>query len=267
MTATSEPGALIVMDALPNMRDLGGWQTPNGPVKRGVVYRSAEFSNLAGQDLARFTELGISTVFDFRTAGECADAANHVPAGVDRVWIDLMRDSKGTAPTLVLQAMESPHEAQELFGDGRAEAMFVSGYRDMIDLPSARQGYAEFFTALAEGSATPALFHCTTGKDRTGWAAASLLTFLGVSPHDVMKDFMLTNTEILSMTQPTYDAFAARGGDPALLAPALGVREEYLHSALDEMHKRYGSIHHYFSRGLGLDHATLDALRATFLPA
>ena len=37
------------------------------------------------------------------------------------------------------------------------------------------------------------LFHCTTGKDRTGIAAALLLLTLGVSREDVTRDFCLTN--------------------------------------------------------------------------
>ena len=133
----------------------------------------------------------------------------------------------------------------------------------MVELPSAIASYRAMFTGLAEEAQRPALFHCTTGKDRTGWGAAALLTFLGVSHADVVEEYLLTNTQILPYTQPLYDAFAAAGGDPDLLRPALGVEASYLETAFDEMATQHPTIEHYFSAGLGLSDDTLDALRTT----
>jgi len=48
-----------------------------------------------------------------------------------------------------------------------------------------------FFLDLLSEAHSPAPFHCTTGKDRTGWAAATLLTLLGVPDEKVMREFLL----------------------------------------------------------------------------
>ena len=45
----------------------------------------------------------------------------------------------------------------------------------------------------AEPGALPQLFHCTAGKDRTGFAAALVLLSLGVDREQVMVDFLLSN--------------------------------------------------------------------------
>jgi protein-tyrosine phosphatase len=50
--------------------------------------------------------------------------------------------------------------------------MFMQVYREFITLPSAEASYATLFTDLADPHMAPGVFHCTTGKDRTGWAAA-----------------------------------------------------------------------------------------------
>ncbi len=84
---------------------------------------------------------------------------------------------------------------------------------------------------------------------------------LGVSDADVMTDYLLTNQQLGPYTQPTIDAFAARGGDPALLEPIYGVRREYLEASLDEMRMRFGDIDGYVRDGLGLDRATVEVLR------
>ena len=116
------------------------------------------------------------------------------------------------------------------------------------------------FTEIVDG-ARPALFHCTTGKDRTGWAAAAILTLLGVSEEDVLTDYMITNRDLLPALEPYFDRFAAAGGDPALLRPVLGVEGD-LRAAFDEMQTRFGSIESYFSDGLGIDDDGQRAVRA-----
>lgn len=111
----------------------------------------------------------------------------------------------------------------------------------------------------------PALFHCTTGKDRTGWAAAALLTFLGVEANTVRDDYLRTNTDLIPALRPLFDRFEAAGGDPRLLEPVLGVRAEHLETAFSAVDEDYGSIEQYFTDGLGLEEETLEQLREALL--
>jgi protein-tyrosine phosphatase len=149
-----------------------------------------------------------------------------------------------------------------MLGGGKAVALFEKSYRELVSLPSALAGYRRFFSAIAEEEHTPAVFHCTTGKDRTGWAAASALLLLGVSTDDVFADYLLTNDQLLPALQPLLDRFTSIGGNPELLMPVVGVQKEYLETALDEMQKRYKTIDSYLSQGLGLAAATIGKLRA-----
>lgn len=86
-----------------------------------------------------------------------------------------------------------------------------------------------------------------------------------MSTTDVERDYLLTNDELLPALQPVFDQFTARGGDPALIRPLLGVDAAYLTSALDEMHSRFGTIEGYFADGLGIDDSGQAALRTAFL--
>ena len=148
-----------------------------------------------------------------------------------------------------------------MLSGGKAEAMFEHGYRQLVGLDSARAGYNRFFSEIAEEPNRPALYHCTTGKDRTGWASAALLMLLGVSEDDVLREYLLTNQQLVPALQPILDQFAANGGDPGILLPVIGVEQGYLAAALDEMHTRYGTIEGYFTDGLGLGPDAQAALR------
>jgi protein-tyrosine phosphatase len=264
--AVTEPGAVIPIPGVPNLRDLGGWATRDGGrVRCGLVYRAAEPFTLDDEGRAEFAALGVRTVYDLRSAAECERRPDTVPDGARRVLVDVMADSTHGAPVHVAQLLDDPTNADEMLASGKSVFLFERGYRELVDLPSAHANYRTFFEGLADDANRPALFHCTTGKDRTGWAAATLLMLLGVADDDVMRDYLLTNEELMPVMQNVLDQFAAAGGDPELLLPVVGVEEDYLDAALDEMRTKYGTIEEYFATALGIDAPVQDALRDAFV--
>lgn len=265
MTIQTNPGTLIPLASVPNLRDVGGYATQDGRrVKRGLLYRSTELDKLAGDDLTAFSRLGIRTVFDLRTEEERRAQPDHVPEDVRLVVCDVLADSQHAAPAQLLKALTDPVAAERLLGDGRAAALFQQGYREIVSLPSALTAYRRMIVDVLDDR-RPALFHCTTGKDRTGWGAAAILTLLGVSEENVFADYMITNRDLLPALQPYFDQFAAAGGDPELLRPVLGVETGYLRAAFDEMRTRFGTIENYFSDGLRINAADQETVRDILL--
>jgi protein-tyrosine phosphatase len=143
--------------------------------------------------------------------------------------------------------------------------MMIEVYRDFVDLPSAKQAYRQLFLDLADPSGTPALYHCTAGKDRTGWATAALLSLLGVPEDQVYADYLRSNETMLPAYAPLIERFVDGGGDPAVIKAILGVKADYLKAAFDEMRAKYGSIEGYFNDGLRMDEAARRRMRARFL--
>ena len=261
----AEPGAGIPITSLPNLRDLGGWSTGGGGrVRRGLLYRSTGLDQLQGADLEAFAALGIRSVYDLRTEAERTAQPDRVPPGTEVVVCDVLAGLTTAAPAEVWQAMADPASAPDFYRDGRPQALFEDAYRQIVGLPSALDAYRRLFADLGEADHRPALFHCVTGKDRTGWAAAAMLSLLGVSRDDVFRDYLLTNDQLLPSLKPVFERFAAAGGDPDLLYPVMGVQRGYLEIAFDEMELRFGTIEGYFEAGLGIDAAGQQALRAAF---
>lgn len=258
------PGALIWIAGLPNLRDIGGWAAHSGRVRMGLLYRSVDLSRLGSEGLDAFADLGIRTVYDLRTGPERAAGPDRVPEGTQHVVADVLADAADAAPAQLVALLSDPDRAAAELGGGKAAAMFQHGYREIVSLPSALAAYRQLYTTLAQPENRPALIHCTTGKDRTGWGAAALLMLLGVSDEDVMRDYLLTNDGLLPALQPVFDQFRAAGGDPELLKPILGVQQRYLQAALEEMRARFGSIEGYFRDGLGIDADVQQTLRAAF---
>ena len=121
------------------------------------------------------------------------------------------------------------------------------------------------FTGLADGARLPAIFHCATGKDRTGWAAAALLTLLGVPADVVEHDFLASTEALVPLMAPLVDRYVTAGGDAADLTPLVGVLPSYLASGLDEVRRSFGSMAGYFADGLGIDASGQERLRSVLL--
>lgn len=260
----------VALATVPNLRDLGGWTSADGRrVRAGLVFRSTELHRLAGDDLAEFDALGITAVYDFRTAAERDAAPDPDLPGVTDTHLDVLADSSTAMPARLNEVFADPAmvaQANKALGGGQAEAMMAGTYRQIVNLPSARTSYRKFFEALAEPAGPgAALFHCTTGKDRTGWGAATFLTVLGVGRDEVFEDYLLTNDELIPALHPVFASFEKAGGDPNILSAILGVRRQYLEGAFDEMTAEYGDVEGYFRDGLGLDPAVPETLRTRYL--
>ena len=252
--------------SLPNLRDVGGLATADGRrIRTGLLYRSSALDQLSGADAVELGRLGIRTIYDFRTEAERAARPDRLQPGVRYVAADVVGGMAKHAPGDIMASMRNPTLAYEAFGNGKGTALFVAHYREFVSLDSARRAFGRVFSEVTDERYRPALIHCMGGKDRTGWAAASLLLLLGVPEDEVMADFLASNGYLKPMFQSFLDDFEARGGDPRLIADFLWVRPDYLEAALDEVRRSFGTIERYFSDGLRLDEGRLQDLRAAFL--
>lgn len=253
---------------LPNLRDIGGAHAGNNwRVRPSIVYRSIELHRLPADD-HKFGLLGIKTIYDLRTAAERIAAPDPQLDGVSSCALDVLADSATALPANLATAIDDQGTIPrigEALGGGRAGEMMVDTYRQIISLPSALASYRSLFEGLAGGYPSPSLFHCTTGKDRTGWAAAALLSILGVDRSEVYRDYLLTNDQLIPALHPVFAKFEAAGGDPDVLRHVLGVDRSYLDAAFDEMDKRYGNIEGYFVDGLKLEEHAITALKEQLL--
>lgn len=258
---TADPHILL-SPAVTNLRDLGGRATADGgTVARGVAFRSAELSADGVVTDAALADLRIRTVVDLRTDAERDPRPDQLPAGAQLVVLDALADlPTGAAAQLpTLLAGGDVHVLADL--DLAGEMLTV--YRRLVVGDAARTAYAAFARTVLDPERRPVLFHCTAGKDRTGWAATILLLAAGVDEAGALDEFLAVNPAVRTTFAPLLQQLAALGGDPELLRPLLEVRAEYLQAALSTLHGEFGSFQGYLTDGLGLSAIEVEALRRT----
>ena len=266
MANTTTEHKQSIITSIPNLRDAGGYAThDSGRVRSGLLYRSEQLSKITDADMLVLEKLGLKKIYDLRTVDERAMQSDRVPVSTEYVVVDVLADDKGSAPAELLHLLSNPQEANAKLGGGKAVALFTHAYAAFVSLPSAKTGFAQMFRELTDGHNLPALFHCTTGKDRTGWVSAALLTLCGVSDEDVLHDYLLSNDFILPEYHAMIEKLTNSGMDKDILLSILGVRREYLEASFEEMHKQFGGIEDYFAKGLSIDEAGQQALRKRFV--
>ena len=249
-----------------NLRDLGGLRSGGGQwVATGQVFRSGQLVDRPDEELAVLQALGLRTVLDLRSAHERSTLAGMQLPGAEHVWLDVLGDDAAAGPARLGQTLRQPQEASAQLGEGRAEQVFCVAYRELVSSPLARSAYGRLVRVLAAPDAGPVLFHCAAGKDRTGWAAALVLTALGVPFEDVLTDYLETNDGFLSSYEAFRDTWADGGGDPEVLLAVMSARPAYLDAAFSEMESAFGGIEGYLVDGLRLDTAVVEQLRSRLL--
>ncbi|WP_430334662.1 tyrosine-protein phosphatase [Rhodococcus sp. ACT016] len=241
-----------------NFRDVAGndglgyANTSGRHLKRGVIYRSNALSSAGEADLATLSSLDVTHIYDLRGPTEIANpfvgGPDKLPAGADYKNIPI---EFGDLVTLA-QTIPSPEAGRQFMIDAN---------RSFVTDPARRAGFTQVLTDIANSDG-PVIFHCSAGKDRTGWVAAILQTLAGASPVTVMDDYLLSNEYLAATNAATLAQIrGALGEQVALnLQPVLDVDKSYLEAGLAQMRTSYGSLNGYLTKGLGLDNTTIAKL-------
>lgn len=249
---------LVPFDAVLNFRDFGGYDTAEGPLPRGRLYRSAAFHDASDADLQKLDAMGVRFIVDLRRPEERTREPNRWPGEATRTVFNEEGQKEGLPPHL--QALMQG----DLSADGVREFM-LHLYRQFAHEPRHVMLYREWFKGLMEEGG-PSVIHCAAGKDRTGLGCALTLHALGVSDEAIMADYEFTNAAIdldtrLPRIREKMEERLGRSLSDAALKPMLGVEADYLRTAFAVIEAENGSIDAYLTDVLGVDAPARRRLR------
>lgn len=228
---TCDNQRIVPLQGTVNFRDLGGYATAeNRMVKRGLIYRSGDLDNLTDADLELLAGMGLKTIVDFRSREEIEAAPDRLPDTI--VNVHYLEIDPGSIFALAdVNTKTGPDLMCKL---------------NVIFVNDTKAQYAAFFRILANAAEAPLLFHCSAGKDRTGYAAALFLAALGVDCETIFADYMLSDSYVKAKYSRLLGKF------PELLA-VISVHREYLAAAFEEMNRAYGGVENYLVQELKVD--------------
>lgn len=251
----------IKLDGTPNFRDLGGRKNNNNKsMKRGRIFRSGLLSDLSSSDWKVIQQQNVTRIVDFRREDEVAKMPtqssyptyiNHQPIG-DGSHLELIKKAFTHSDTGVAEVVNFMHDINRDFPFKHADAF--------------AQLFAELLT-LQENESI--IFHCSAGKDRTGFAAALILFALDFDRKQVFEDYLLTRAffdpkEQMNRIMSMLPVEQLQNFDPQLLLPILEVKSQYLTQALETIENEM-PMEQYLSEYMQLSLDDRKLLAAKFL--
>ena len=236
----------IELDGTRNCRDLGGINVISGVTKFGRLYRSDALNLLSNNDQQRLQELRLAAIVDFRADFEIDKA----PDRLDKDLATLLRNR----PFLP----KSTHILFDMVNSGEVSGedvqRFMCNQYRVLTLDHTHE-YRQVINDILEADGKAVLFHCTSGKDRTGMLSAIILAALGANEEAIIADYTLTNGRI----EPI--AYLKASCDPAVVKHIMAAAPEYMQTALETMRSEFGSLEGYLSNALNISKEERDELR------
>lgn len=259
----------IGLTGVDNARQLGGYITTDGKkIKDGVLLRSAQLAGATSDDIATLTgKYHLTEVIDLRTSAEIAANPDPVIAGVTEDTVSIVDE---TSPGYITAASFVPSDDPV----ANAIALVENGtfsdtmYSYIVTDAYGQKGFHDYFEKILAHQDGAILFHCNTGKDRTGVGAVFLLSALGVDRETVMKDFSLSNDYYATKIDTMVSETKLRTNDPTIIGGVeaeFGANPVYMEKMLDEIDEKYGSMDAFLKEAIGLTDKDILQLRAMYL--
>ena len=226
-----------------NIRDLGGYKTSDGgTIRWRKVFRAGLLTHIKDDNDPLMISMNLNSICDFRSNEEQSNSPD--------CWYQLDQLSRFSLPISDGRQDKFPWLKEELLKIGEGHHLHKANRRYV--LKHADQ-YKRFFEILLDESNYPLLFHCTAGKDRTGFGSVLLLTALGVAWDDIMEDYLLTNIYLKDFAQRVSSMIAKTSTiSKEKIITIFQADEVYLQGAIKAIETHYGSIPAYMNDALGV---------------
>ena len=246
-----------------NVRDLGGYQSKDGrKIRKGIFFRSGGLYHLNEEELGALKDQNVKYILDLRADYEQKRHPDPIVPGTEII------QHSNTVSKFGEQIDFSPNGMHQT-GEAAVEQLrkLVRYYAAM---PFENEALHALMNAIEQGK-TPLLFHCATGKDRTGVAAMLILCALGYDEEAAVDSYVLTNVyrrdELSALIDGHRKIMTAVPKLRLVAQFGKGVIREFGERVFSEIHQQYGTLEAYFAQEFGLDADGLAEFRARYLVA
>ncbi len=247
------PTRRLMTKGLYNARDLGGFPTKDGKTTRfGVFVRSEAPVELPEGDITYLKNYGVTASMDFRSTME----SHARPSDLK----DLM--SYYHRPLFNEAAMA---------GSAPKPPKMTDWGTQYISMAEEARDWAIDVLGIAANNSGALLYHCTTGKDRTGLMTCYLLSIAGVQRADIAADYCVSQVFLEPVYEKMRNGMLKMGPAPEgekgrhkMDQSFFETPPEAMLTLLDYLTKTYGGVVDYLKH-IGVPQETMDAIREKFV--
>ena len=251
-----------------------------------MLLRTSRLFDASERDLEKLRkDYHLALVLDMRDETEIRPAPDPVIEGVKWVHTPII-DFAYLKKSMAAKMQAHQDEAAEMDPDkydpekvldqmlrvarmrGNGDTGLGDAYAGYLAGTLGREKIGLFFHELAALRDGAALWHCHTGKDRTGIAAGLILEVLGADWETIAEDYEASNLCYLREIAEMEAILRARGVEEELIAPICGFAGVYrpmLETAWRYMEENWGGAVGYLKDACGVSDEEMESLRARYI--
>ncbi len=261
----------IELESIPNSRELGGYVMQDGRiVKHGVLLRTGRLSGATASDIERLTKhYKLTKMIDLRFASESGAFPDPQLDGVQNMEISIIDSSllpsdAGAITTVYTNETEDFAAFEKILNNPQ---LSQNMYMLLLSSKYTQLACKQFFDEVLNADGT-VLWHCTSGKDRTGMTSVLILTALGADKATVLADFALTNEynkEKIANALSSAKKFTDNERILSIISWLVGVNVSFMEDVFAKAEALYGSMLEYMKTELGVTDDEISRLRKKYL--
>lgn len=240
---------LIPLEGVHHFRDIGGYRSEDGRrVKWNMFYRADKLSGLTDNDIRYIKNMGIRTILDLRSKVEIKVSPDPKIKGIKYINLSAMKELEGNSGNLDMVSLFNSGVLDNI----DVESFMLNAYRNMV---SNNLALKKLIECIENEESLPIIFHCSTGKDRTGLSSVIILSILGVSKKVIKEDYMASNFYRRSINDAIVKKFKEKiKSEDKLnfLKFMLEVKEELVDAFFEEINNKYGGMDNYLEKEYNL---------------
>lgn len=248
----------IPMQQLANFRDFGGYYNEdNRQTQWGKLYRSSSLSSYATTTDRKFLNaLGIKTVIDFSADNEkLRRTCRHWSK---RIFNFPLRENPRSTVFFGDKILSKQMRKNDVIIDQQDNLSFVTEHN--------ADYFEQMFDILTDKTNYPIVICCALGKDKTGVAAALILSALGIDREQIISDFLLSNQLIdYDIFLPNVEVYFSDSDVQETMTAMLSAHQEVITCILDRINKQYGSVNHFLEKEVKLTSRKREKLKEILL--
>lgn len=248
-----------------NIRELGGLTVKDGRhIKYGKLFRGGSLIGLNEEDINIINSFHLTDIIDFRSESEFLSLPDYQLEGVRMHNVPVL--PKSTDDEARKRIKSSDGNLLWFLEDQTSGFEHLRKvYKEFVTTKEGVYAFSKFFEIISQENVV-IYFHCSQGKDRTGFAAYLFEIALGVSEEDAMEDYLLSNIAMEKRAEallrsveykPFYNEEYKKN-----LIDVFSTKVEYIQSAINAMNELYGSTIGFITKGLGVN---IDRLKDLYL--
>ncbi len=246
----------IDIQGIHNLRDLGGYRTQDGSsIKWRKIFRAGLLGEFESSEIRKMKALQLQSICDFRTIAEQTNEPDQ--------WCDL--ETLNRFPLPIGEGRVDKLDWLKVKSLGTEKNHYLYKANRSYVLREAHR-YKAFFEILLNEDNYPLLYHCTAGKDRTGFATFLLLSALGVDRKTIIEDYLLTNQYMGEFAQRHLDKLSQKLEiDTDNIKSIFQAKRIYLEGALDAIETEYQTVENYLTTALNIGEPEIKQLKRILL--